>query len=542
MSGSTTILLENDETRVVADDLTGQARTAAAASASAAASSASAASGSATSAGNSATAAEGNATSAAISAGAAEALVGPSYATTAAGLAATTNGVFFAVSANGIVTIYLNDSGSAVAQRTLGDFVNAQNVAGANVTARLQASADLLGAEGGTVIIPPGDWSGVVPASITFASTKMVTWHDLSGTLPEGMPGMVITQGNRAQPGENSTGTSTRPGDAFVRYIVASHTPNEGVTSQQDSVLYVEGSQPSTDDAGSAEFAALRFNMTSLAFDSTAPVPGTSNRDIKGIQGVVRGSTGNSKVRSIRTTSFGIAGHYGTVTGAMVAAVRSGIKPTQLGGDGVTAYASGDAGPYLSGDAALIAQVGPGIQANIRCEGFAGKERPQIMFLQGRGNQAVLPEVSVLDLHGGGNGAILRVFNDENAGTQNVQMDKTGKLAVPAIRSSVTVNTIADDGVLTITPPAGSGIFKFWLENNINSFGEIYFRTTAGGGQGAAASGTLGSTTTLAATGTTLTGTTGIDGRLTVSVVGNTIMVENRVGAARNLGFVFMAN
>lgn len=52
-------------------------------------------------------------------AGAAEALVGPTYANTSAGLAATTSGDYFAVNGSGTVSIYLNSAGSAVLQRTI---------------------------------------------------------------------------------------------------------------------------------------------------------------------------------------------------------------------------------------------------------------------------------------------------------------------------------------------------------------------------------------------------------------------------------------
>lgn len=60
--------------------------------------------------------AEDSATSAAT----AEAASGPTYASTAAGLAATTSGEAFAVDAGGgLVSVYLNSSGTAVLQRTL---------------------------------------------------------------------------------------------------------------------------------------------------------------------------------------------------------------------------------------------------------------------------------------------------------------------------------------------------------------------------------------------------------------------------------------
>ena len=64
--------------------------------------------------------AQASADDSSASAAVAEALVGPTYASTAAGLAATTSGQSFAVNpGTGVVTIYLNSAGSAVAQRTL---------------------------------------------------------------------------------------------------------------------------------------------------------------------------------------------------------------------------------------------------------------------------------------------------------------------------------------------------------------------------------------------------------------------------------------
>jgi hypothetical protein len=68
--------------------------------------------------GNTLEAAE-QAAAAAASAAAAQALVGPVYADTTAGLAATASGGFFAVNNSGVVTIYQDVAGTAVAQRTL---------------------------------------------------------------------------------------------------------------------------------------------------------------------------------------------------------------------------------------------------------------------------------------------------------------------------------------------------------------------------------------------------------------------------------------
>lgn len=56
---------------------------------------------------------------AALSEGTAEAIVGPTYANTSAGLAATTSGQTFAVVSGDVVSIYLNSSGTAVFQRSI---------------------------------------------------------------------------------------------------------------------------------------------------------------------------------------------------------------------------------------------------------------------------------------------------------------------------------------------------------------------------------------------------------------------------------------
>lgn len=62
-----------------------------------------------------------SATAAAVSAAVAEAAAGPNYANTTAGLAATTNGDAFAVdNGDGTVTVYLNNAGTAVEQRSIG--------------------------------------------------------------------------------------------------------------------------------------------------------------------------------------------------------------------------------------------------------------------------------------------------------------------------------------------------------------------------------------------------------------------------------------
>lgn len=76
--------------------------------------------------------AEASATAAAVSEATAEAAAGPTYASTATGLAATSNGEAFAVdNGDGTVSVYRNDGGAAAPQRTLFTTAYAASAAGA---------------------------------------------------------------------------------------------------------------------------------------------------------------------------------------------------------------------------------------------------------------------------------------------------------------------------------------------------------------------------------------------------------------------------
>lgn len=79
---------------------------------------------------------------AAASAALAESASGPTYANTTAGIAATTDGQAFAVdNGDGTVTVYLNDSGSAVAQRTLATTALLASSAGSEAVGFLQSGS-----------------------------------------------------------------------------------------------------------------------------------------------------------------------------------------------------------------------------------------------------------------------------------------------------------------------------------------------------------------------------------------------------------------
>lgn len=404
-------------------------------------------------------------------------------------------------------------------------------VDGVVVQDSFQDAVDALPDEGGEITVSEGDYSSINPSLINIPLHKMVVWLDSTRSLPDDMPGAVLSSGLSQQPYEGGLGTSSRPGDKFF-FVKALHNPDPATANQQDSVYYVEGFEPDVPMPLDNEFAAFRFNMASEASDSTAA--------IRGLQGTVTGVGGSAKVRSVRVTSIGLNGHDGLCVGGLFSAVRTGIIPISAGGNGTDEYESGDAGPYVNQDYALYAAVGPGIRGTLLLGGQEGKERPQTGIQQARGAQALLPGIAFIDMHGGGAGRLVRVLQDEESSTVIASWDKDGHLAVPAMRSSIDPISMPDDTAVTIATPALNGFFKFWLDATTTAFGEARYRTATGGGAAILASSTLGSATTIAAAGTVLTGTTGTDGRMTISIVGDNLMVENRLGATRNLGYMFV--
>lgn len=119
------------------------------------------------------------AAAAALSSATAESAAGPTYASTAAGLAATSNGEAFAVdNGDGTVTVYLNSSGSAVAQRTLATTAAlAGSGGGALIKNRLSAGADLRDQSlaefiEGTGLVMPSQFAGTDEQRLTRAVTE----------------------------------------------------------------------------------------------------------------------------------------------------------------------------------------------------------------------------------------------------------------------------------------------------------------------------------------------------------------------------------
>lgn len=97
--------------------------------------------------------------------------------------------------------------------------------------------------------------------------------------------------------------------------------------------------------------------------------------------------------------------------------------------------------------------------------------------------------------------------------------------------------TLTDDSFITVTPSKNSGMIEAFAEDTDQAFGKLYFDVTAPSGT-QAYSGTLFDASTGA-----LTGTTGVDGRMTVSPANDgKIYIENRLGATKVIVWQFVVS
>jgi len=105
------------------------------------------------------------------------------------------------------------------------------------------------------------------------------------------------------------------------------------------------------------------------------------------------------------------------------------------------------------------------------------------------------------------------------------------------INIGTTKQSVNDDSFFTITPPKDSGMIGVFTELTDNAFGKLFFEVVTPFGT-EAYSGSLFDVST-----GPLTGTTGLDGRLTVSPANDgDIYIENRLGATVNVVWSFLVS
>ncbi|MCP5082646.1 MAG: hypothetical protein GY948_13245 [Alphaproteobacteria bacterium] len=331
--------------------------------------------------------------------------------------------------------------------------------------------------------------------------------------------------GRHAQPYSSTFGTNSRTGQTMygtkIRHEIKPHHPNK-----QDSLFYLEGElvPPSAAPGDTTELAGLRLNMRMV--DGTEPGAG-----IRSVHVTTTADGGVAKMRSLRTVTRGFNGHSGLINGVTFSATRSGMKPGG-GGD----YKTGDAGPYPNEDSAVTAQVGPGIRRVFVAEGFAGKERPQVAFLQKGGNQAVLPEIAVIQGHGGGKGDLQQWWNDEEYGHVVASLGRTGSWFAQSFRSNRGHIAIANGETASIPAPADTGFFLLWSKGSSSLWAALHYVATGAPVHTAFAKG--GSTETKNGP---LRGAQAAGGIIIAPQADQTFQVKNLTGKRVRISYLFAA-
>jgi hypothetical protein len=399
-----------------------------------------------------------------------------------------------------------------------------------------QAAVNDLPERGGTVIVPTGNYAALTPANLVMPplhsvgggrkSHTVVQWRVNQADLPRGMPGVVMRLGNFREYRQGGPDNG-RFGDALVHYRVDGWETDPTGGNQEDAIVRVEGTVPSTATApvnGDSLVAAFQFDMSSKSNSAEAA--------IRGVHGYVTGDGGKAKLRAMRTLARGVGGHAGICTGVMFSATRQGVIPIDFGGNGVTEYTPGQSGNYGSSiDFAVVGQVGPGIRGVFLAQSFdTVPAQSQTVFAMASGNQALKPTVAAIDLHAGGTGKILRVLKSEVDTAPLCSIEQNGTAIFPSFRSNVARPGVADDTVLSFTPPnTTSGVLLVTVENVQNAHALFFYRVNASPVVNAMFTGSL---VTFLAGGTVPTGTTGTDGRLNISATNGAIYIENRLGSS----------
>jgi len=149
--------------------------------------------------------------------------------------------------------------------------------------------------------------------------------------------------------------------------------------------------------------------------------------------------------------------------------------------------------------------------------------------------KATRADVVGATLTGGGmintNGKVLNMPADGTTALLEAANAFTQLQVVPRIRS-VSLGSILDDGVASFTPFGSNGIIVLVANNLATCCGVIMYR--CGGGSQCALLASSAGTLLATVVDQTLTGTTGVDGKVTVSANGGDgkIYVENRRGAS----------
>ncbi len=381
-----------------------------------------------------------------------------------------------------------------------------------NDSAAFQLAVNALPTQGGLIIVPPGDYSATTGASVT-AGSKKVIWLAHGAIMPTGLPGSVVTTGEKTLKTTNRT--SDKTGNVFYHAELKDRIVP---TDRLDNVFYVTGNLPASADVTQRELIAYGF---SLETNHVAPNGG----DIRGVKGFVRGNGGGANIRAVHVIAEGFNGHTGNLTGVLADVDHSDKT------DGVF-----DPTPDAI---AVVGSLGAGTSAGFAVRSrTVTKQRPSYGYYLPGGADAVLPNTACFSAHGGGVGDLYDGRTSDTDTTVIFRVDNKAKVQAKSYFSGK-FTSIADDAAVTIVPPANNvGTIEFWT-NGTGGWGKAYFRTS---GAGSDRMDSIYAGANVAYSTLVLTGTTGTDGKLTVSMNSGTIYVENRVGTAAPFYFTFKSH
>lgn len=386
-------------------------------------------------------------------------------------------------------------------------------------TAAFQAAIDALPADGGTIFVPAGNYTATVAPGSLAPGTKLITWlADKGVLLPALMPGLVQSRGVYSI--NNWSGNANRDGEVFYHLELGDHDTE---ANHRDRAIHVAGHLPDSGEAFERVLAAYSFTLTTNAVDDSAG-------DIRGLYGLCAANGGGANVRCVRVLAEGLNGHTGNLTGILAT---------------VTHTDSIDGSVGTVGDAVAVrGTVGAGCKGVFGAGAFAAAQRPTFAYFVDTGAAApLLPEGACYFAHGGGNGAFLKLRRDydgqPNATDVVYSVDRRGRTQGRSFYSGRA--TIADNAAIAIDDPnfsGNTGFIRFWERDNATHFGEAFYRANAT----PICTQVFSGAATVAFTTGALTGTTGVDGRLTVSAhTDGNLYIENRRGLSITVCWAFIA-
>jgi len=151
--------------------------------------------------------------------------------------------------------------------------------------------------------------------------------------------------------------------------------------------------------------------------------------------------------------------------------------------------------------------------------------------------QPLRPLIAGFQSHGGGTGAMFLGYRSNTDMTPIFTVTNAGEVVAQSYRSCLV--TVADDAVVSITPPSlTGGLLYVVTASSDQAWATVYFR--ASGAHLCRAAGT--NETSVALSTTALTGTIGVNGQFTISCNNGVIQFENRLGVSRSFTCSFMTD